>query len=561
MAGKTLIEFDAAVGIDRRIAHRCTVATGGLASFALACMVLFAGPTWLVRPQVAFAQTVPPATPVSLAPGITNTTATTEGVAGAETIAPPLNLSQDLPAWTDRINISTPGMWAGLPTITADSTGMVHVLWGERDPLNKIPADGVALFYARFDGKEWSVPLDILTSPNDEEGVEAPSMIYTPNGFLHAVWGTGGSNSKLMYAHAPACCASNPRSWSKPMMLSLPVGSYTTLATDSQGRLHTAFTSLETGTIEYLRSDDNGLTWNVRKQIAGTIRTGEEYPVYPSMAVDRQGRVHVAWSVLPWPGFFALYARSDDGGENWTEPQVIDRGDSRQFIASNYGPIYASVYATTNPAGVDRVHLIWDGPPSVDRNYIYSDDGGKTWSNRFMIFPEITLVGRAGFNPLLMDSAGVLYAFAFDRYSIWLGSGWLAPTPEYQRGFSVGHSAEELAATISLGNNINIVYQEKSEDQPATLWFARGTTSAPQIPPKPLPDIPKDMLSPQPLPADTTSDTLSLRPTPERVLPELNPDQVGSNSNPMDASFIGLVPVIAILMGALGFMFVRTRFR
>lgn len=433
---------------------------------------------------------------------------------------------------------------------------MLHAMWSERPLDVKTTAEGLYFMYAQFDGINWTKPVDVVAtflqeSNGEELGAEAPSLAYTPDGFLHLAWGTGGESSQLIYARAPACCANRATNWTKPVSLGIPVNIGPTLVSDTQGRLHVAFADLESGNISYLRSDDSGITWNLRRLVQGKVRVGNEQPAYPRMAVDSKGRVHLVWSVLPFPGVFVLYARSDDGGETWTEPQIIDRADSGLYLNENYGPIFVSIATTIDPNGKERLHMIWDGAPTVERNYIYSDDGGVTWSQRYLAFPEIRGVGRAGYNPMVMDSAGTLHGTSFFWYSTWLGNGWL---PNSIR-FIESNSAEQGSVVISLGNQINVVWQDKfSEGIPPLVGFASGIAAAPRLAPQPLPEIPPEIRKLQPvapglrpqLPNEPTK--APFQPSPVPTWPAVNPEVVNVRSNPMDVAVLGVVPVLAFLV-------------
>lgn len=510
--------------------------------------------------------TVPADTPVST---VTSTTQLTDLVTTTVSISastPTQNRAPSTVKWSVPVVLSTPGMYADAPAVATDSEGIVHVLWGERDPSAHGSAEAESLLYARFDGKNWTQPQDVLTSL-DQGGAESPEMVYTPDGFLHAIWGSGGEDSRMMYARAPACCAEKASNWSKPIVLGLPVNLVSAFAVDKQGRLHAAFASTESGNISYYRSDDSGTSWNVRHEIQGKVRVGDEYPSFPTLAVDGSDHVYLAWTILPWPGVFALYARSDDGGDTWTEPQIIDRADSNEFAGKGYGPIYIAVYCTTSPEGVDRVHLLWDGSPTVERNYMYSDDGGKNWSPRYRLFPEITLAGRARFNTLMMDSAGTLHATAFNLHSVWLGSSWL-PVSE-QMFPSPDRGAEQQSSAVSLGNQLNLVWQDKYNDagHPATVSFVYGLTSAPRSAPQPVPEVSREKLLTQPVPPGVEPESpFAPTKTPPRVLPTptvpaINPDPSSGTRNPMEASLLGVAPIFLIFAVVFIFTVGRSRFR
>lgn len=425
---------------------------------------------------------------------------------------------------------------------------MLHVLWSERDPNTKLTAEGDTFFYTRWDGTRWSAPKDVLTSP-DEEGVEAPTMAVSDDGFLHVVWGTGGIDSRMFYARAPVCCADKPGNWTKPVVLGLPVNLSTSLAIDRKGRIHAAFAALD-GAIYYYRSDNGGLTWKAKAPLPGKIRTGGEYPVFPSLAVDQAGRVHMAWTIYPWPGSFVLYNRSDDGGDTWGKPQVIDRSDNNLFTSTrDYGPVFISVCTTVDPQGKERIHLVWDGPPTVERNHIFSDDGGQTWSQRHLIFPEITRVGRAGFNRIMIDSAGTYHAVAFNWHSIWQGDAWLPASIR----FNDSGSAEQMSAVMNRGNQINVVYQDKTAERIPAVYYVEGLSTAPQLSAKPLPKIETDVLLAQPLPPGQEPtrvpkpEDLVQKPKLAPTIPAINKELTQAYSSPLDSSLLGVLPIVVLL--------------
>ena len=445
-------------------------------------------------------------------------------------------------AWSEPIRLSNPEFQAWAPAIVSDMAGNVHVMWSQTMTENPPPAEGDTLFYARWDGQQWSEPRDVLVSP--EGGAEFPDLAVTPDGTLHAVWGTGGTGSKLMYARAPACCANDARNWSQPISLGMPVNLTTALVADERGRLHAAFASLETGNIVYRRSDDGGITWPVWVDIPGGMHQNDEFTVYPRLAVDGRGRVHAAWTVRPWPGRLVMYARSDDGGDTWNEPQMIDSADRADY-AAGYGPYLIDV----ETYGEDEVHLIWDGAPTVERNHIWSSDGGNTWSGPDLLFPEITGVGRSGWNDMVMDSASTLHAVSIGGplHASWSETAWSHSTDIAQQQYEgVG---EWMRIALSLGNQLHVVWNDKN-NQPFSVWYVSGEiVEAPAIAAQPLPTA---MTTPTLVAAPTVaaSPVTELVTPTVGVQPDLDNNGLPDNTtlpNPGEALLIGLIPALLIV--------------
>jgi len=442
--------------------------------------------------------------------------------------------------WSEPIELSNPAVQAWAPAIASDMAGNVHVMWSQTMTEDPPPGEGDTLFYARWDGEQWSSPTDVLVSPQGA-ATEFPDLAVTPDGTLHAVWGTGGITSKLMYARAPACCANDARNWSQPVSLGMPVNLTTALVADEQGRLHIAFASLETGNIVYRRSDDGGITWPVWVEIPGGMHQNDEFTAYPRLAVDGRGRVHAVWTVRPWPGRLVMYARSDDGGETWNEPQMIDSAD-RMDYEEGYGPILIDV----ETHGDDEVHLIWDGAPTVERNHIWSSDGGDTWSAPSLLIPEITDAGRSGWNDMVVDSAATLHAVALKQpwHASWSGGIWSRST---DIGTEKTRCAEWMRITLSLGNRLHVVWVDRCT-QPNPVWYVQGQMSAPAVAAQALPTV---------MPTPTwAAPTVAPSPITESVPPLVRVQSDLDNSglphnktlpNPAEALLIGLIPALLIV--------------
>jgi len=442
--------------------------------------------------------------------------------------------------WSEPILLSDPESLAHAPTVATDMAGNVHVMWGQTKGREEQPA----LFYTRWNGEEWSPPLDVLISPQgDSAGF--PDLAVAPDGTLHAVWGTSVSG-ELMYAHALACCADDARNWSQPVSLGMPVTAAAALVAGARGRLHAAFASLETGNVVYRRSDDGGATWPVWVVILGEMHQGDEYTGYPRLAVDGRGRVHAVWSVLPWPGRLVMYARSDDGGDNWSEPQVIDSVYYGHYATDrdlDYGPIFIDVEAF----GEDEVHLIWDGAPTVERTHIWSFDGGETWSEPSLLIPELTGVGRQGYNDMVVDSAGTLHAVALGApyHASWSAGRWSPSTVIAQHGAS-----EFMRIAQGLGNHLHVVWLDYAGLETQTVWYVQGETSTPAGAVQALPTAPA---RPLPTPTLVARSTVMGATVTEPAIPTMSAQPESGNttsSNPMSAVLMGVIPALLLMSSA-----------
>lgn len=384
--------------------------------------------------------------------------------------------AQDTIVWSQPKRLSDPDFISGTPAIATDLAGNVHVMWSQTMTDARFPSEGDTLFYRRWTDQTWTEAVDVLAAP--DAGAQFPSLAVSSDGVLHAVWTTGGQG-KVMYAQAPACCADSPQNWSKPTSLGGPAMSTSALVVDNQGRIHVAFAPSNSQVIVYMRSDDGGRSWLQTVEIPSGATREDEYTTNPRLAVDGSGRVHLVWIVEPWPGRFAMYAQSADGGDTWSPSRIIDRFDSGAYASDEYGPEYIDVEVKA-----DEVHLIWDGAPTVERNHIWSGDGGTTWSEEAqLLFPEITRVGRAGWNDMVFDSAGTLHAVSLDKplHASWSGERWSASDDVSRVDEAITAGGEWVSVAVGLGNQLHVVWIDKFKE-PYAVWHAWGVVDAPDAP-------------------------------------------------------------------------------
>jgi predicted amidohydrolase len=128
------------------------------------------------------------------------------------------------------------------------------------------------------------------------------------------------------------------------------------------------------------RSDDGGLTWGPNVRV-------DDYPDFervnerPSLAVDRRGAVHVAWTDLRarQPDTNVAAARSDDGGATFTAAVRVDDGEAA------LDPDTGTPTNAWHPSlAVDRERLFvaWqdDRLGNDDVFFTTSTDGGATFA-------------------------------------------------------------------------------------------------------------------------------------------------------------------------------------
>lgn len=446
--------------------------------------------------------------------------------------------------WGQPIRLSDPAFQTWPPAITSDKAGNVYAMWSQTTPETSIIGEGDTLYFMFWNGQQWSTPIDVLVTPGNQ-AAEYPDLAVTPDGWLHAIWGTGGLNSRLMYSRSPACCANNTRNWTEPVMIGSPINLTSAIVVDYAGNLNVVYPANDTGNIIFRRSLDSGITWSQPVEISSGKQKKDEYSAYPRLAVDLRGRIHVVWTIMPYPGRFVMYSRSDDGGKTWSVPYIVDKYDPNVYNEL-YGPILIDVETVGN----DQVHLIWDGSPTVERHHKWSSNGGLSWNRESTLIPEVTGGGRALWNDMASDSSGNLHVVSLKQpwHAYWDGSKWSRSTAIGQTSY-----AEDLRITCTLGNQLHVVWLEVFAGENSIVWYVRGDTSAPVYTPAPLlrPSTPTPFFS-KTLSTIMPTFTPSPSPTPLNLS-----GRTPRETNPAEAIFIAMGVVGAVILGLLGLVAMR----
>ncbi len=212
-------------------------------------------------------------------------------------------------------------------------------------------------------------------------------------------------------------------------------GSYD-LVCGPQGELYVAWTAYE-GELWFRRSKDGGETFSSPVLIDGGDEAGKPPARGPTLAVDDQNRIYLAWTLGEVEGANIHIATSEDGGQTFSMPQPVHRRnghsdapslavDSRgkvhlAFMESPDGPFQAyhvryaqadraslsfqASLALTGPLperfasngfpslrldGQDRIFLTWELFPGVrvrplGLGFALSEDGGQSFTKSIVV--------------------------------------------------------------------------------------------------------------------------------------------------------------------------------
>ena len=279
------------------------------------------------------------------------------------------------------------------PKIAFDSDGALNALYvvGKVVPGNRFPLAALRFTRSLDGGRTWTDPVSV-TDDGEFGSHNFHALHAGADGALYVTWldsreGTssvfltrstdGGAtweaNRRITQTEACPCCR-------------------TAVATDSDGTLYVAWRIVNPGNVRDIvvaRSTDHGATFSdpVVVHDDGWVYPGCPH-AGPSMHVDAEHRLHVAW----WTGKEGIagvhYARSDDGGRTFNPPVPLG-------VAQYSKP--AHVQLALGEAGA--VLVAWDDGTVVTPKVLLrtSRDGGSTFGPAQLVSGE----GRAATFPVL----------------------------------------------------------------------------------------------------------------------------------------------------------------
>lgn len=460
--------------------------------------------------------------------------------------------------WSVPYALSNEGGRASEGYLAADSYGFVHLFWEEE------LEDGRPIIqYARFDGANWSTPFDIYVGrPGIPIGTISPTV--DRQGRLHLLW-TEGLDGPWYYSYVPVDQTLSAKNWLRPVRLDFPAREIKLLV-DSQGVFHVLFASTygQRPGVFYQRSEDQGRSWSESVWLDPDILP-DYGPKSLQFSFDENEGLHAVWYYIPRSGVggnWVRYARSLDGGNNWSLPFTIDFDDDESNKLRAAEPIMAVQGQT--------VHVIWgaDTGGSIKRQHRFSTDAGLNWSRPNQIFGALN--GQA-FDGVTVDGAGRVHFFGQLRYpqgiyhAYWDQDHWSAPSLIYlvarDPNDPIGDRihAHWLRPTVRNGNQLVLTFTDAPSEPDRNLYVTTLT----------LEDVDEIPAEPTPAPTSTPTPTVPPSPVPTPQTPTPTPETPAggtsvtapavSLSSPMSAFWPGLIASLLLLVGIIAYQFVQRR--
>lgn len=199
--------------------------------------------------------------------------------------------------------------------------GGIYMAWTEYDGM---------LWFARSTdgGKLFSAPRQIAGSRS--RPARGPSVAVGKDGLLYLAWTTGENASADIEL---ATSLDYGASFGAPQTLaqSPAYSDAPSLAVDPQGRLHLAYAesdgdALGNYHVRYLRSSERARGFEAPREISAPIASGPAGAAFPSLAVGADGTVILSWELFPSGGGRPRglgIAVSRNGGQTFTSPGIV----------------------------------------------------------------------------------------------------------------------------------------------------------------------------------------------------------------------------------------------
>jgi hypothetical protein len=232
-------------------------------------------------------------------------------------------------SWTAPVNVSNTLYSGRFPSIAVDNNDNLHLAWQQW-----ISGRGWVIFYSqKHPDSTWSIPETIIATG----GNVTPKIGVDNSGFVFMVWYAGGYSGALYFS-----MRQSDGNWTLPKAISqwgyVSKSNYP-MAIDRAGKVHVAWYLWDGGNftnVFYTMWDTNG-NWSQPSLLFAI----DSFAFSPVLASDNNGNIHIAWN----DSTLIYMVKSPEG--NWSAPEFPGIGASPDAIAiDNNGTIYMSYYGT-----------------------------------------------------------------------------------------------------------------------------------------------------------------------------------------------------------------------
>lgn len=463
--------------------------------------------------------------------------------------------------WTKPEQIPGYDRIARAPFLVADQNHVVHAFSYETNRLVR-----GAIYYRRWTLEAgWSLPVDILL-PGVGAGMQTIQSVHLDEaGRLHLIFYVGDQTvGEMYYSRANAAEADEGGAWLTPVSIGPKAGPVASamLVSDLDGNLVLVYGGQVEGVGVYeVRSEDGGDTWST--PVAVTLMDRPEmWPASIKLEVDSSGRIHAVWSLVGTEGvgLELTYSRWAPTTRQWSRPATLALREPGEY----------SINWPTLLAFGDELMLIYQDSFPATRWMRRSLDGGGTWTAPVRPFPHIGEYENA---ILLKDSADQLHLILGNRtvdpeihgmwHSQWLDGHW-TPLQSITAGpVTSSYDPSAPQAVVSQGNILLAVWWHNVRRETLSgAWYAYLQLDLPELPTATPITLSLVSMTPTHVASELAPTPTSLpiiTPTPPNQ-PD-SPAESENNTSPALPVFLGVVPVVLLIIGLLFFRYAQPRFK
>lgn len=422
---------------------------------------------------------------------------------------------------------------AAYPVPVLDPWGQLHLFWADSEGY---------IWYSRWTGEGWSRPVDVLANPGHDTAT-GPDVAVDAFGKFHVIWRDGGTGEALYYSSADGQLAGDARAWRTPIELA-PKALGAAIAIAPTGVIYVVYTPFQAGESFSIITSRDGNEWSQPLQAPSLLPPNFTGGSNVKLAFDQAGVLHVAWNSQVYPGGYpehaVFYQHSTDGGLSWSEP--YDPDPLPPEVDSNTNSNFKNKMLNVAVGSVGEVHLTWHQYTGF-RFHRWSSDGGRTWSEKESVFPEMGAAYN-GVVDMAFDSSGRMHVVA-SRSAIWyrtwsMGVGWTSPELVDPTPANWHHHQVAVLG----GNHVFLFYPDINET--GILWYTHRDVNAPAIAPLPTPT--RVAIAPTPA-RSTLQPTSTSLPVP--TVGAIWTETPGTSNGSASALWVWMLAPTVLLVGAV----------
>jgi hypothetical protein len=262
------------------------------------------------------------------------------------------------------------------PKLAYSPDGSLNALYAVAKlvPGRRFPASALRFVRSTDRGATWSQPVTV-TDDSAFGSHNFHALYAAPDGAVYASWLDGRTGKSTVFMTRST---DGGRTWMPNVRVTTGEACpccRTAMASGPDGALYLAWRSVAPGNVREVvvaRSTDHGATWSepVRAQQDGWVFDGCPH-AGPSLQVDDEGRVHIAWWSGKQGAAGVWYAQSGDGARSFSTPTPLG-------VAEFSRPAHVQLAL----GGQERIVAAWDdGTLATPRIVVrVSKNGGEKWS-------------------------------------------------------------------------------------------------------------------------------------------------------------------------------------